>query len=140
MYFQEAIKDRDSVNRVLEKIDKCLKEHKANAVALTGMSGVSLASLIVHRFSVHVLLVRKGESTHSTRDVEASWGVGTPPAKLSILFVDDLISTGETFLRVEKALLLYGKIVGACLYNEDDFSYSREKLNSEYIDIGLRRR
>ena len=62
-----------------------------------------------------MVIVRKDENRHSYRDVE-NYNVGG-----RYVFIDDLMSSGDTYLRVRKALEKYNcKIIGYVLYNRNE--------------------
>lgn len=94
-----------------------LQAQKAQALAVTGTSGLSIAMVLTHlapAVTVPILYVRKpGEDSHG-HEVEIVAGRGKTLDRIErVLFVDDLVCTGSTRDRVALVLAKYGcEVVG----------------------------
>ncbi len=100
MYYSNAI-DSEILDRILKNLTNIRIDYpEIEGFALTGYSGVCLASLIKFQFpSRGVVLVRKpDDSTHACESVE-----GNTECK-KLMFIDDCIETGATFNRVREYL------------------------------------
>lgn len=79
----------------------------------TGVSGIIGASVLASALNKNLLIVRKpGEASHSFEKVEGRLG-------LRWVFVDDLIASGETYMRVRseiEVLPVTSRLVGAYIY------------------------
>lgn len=98
-------------------IQHYLQAHNAQALAVTGTSGLSIAMVLTHlapELDVPILYVRKqGEDSHG-HEVEIVAGRGKTLDRIErVLFVDDLVCTGSTRDRVARVLAKYGcEVVG----------------------------
>ena len=102
-----------TVRKVI-KVLKSIKEPYDGLVG-TGVSGITMGAIFSHLMKKDMVIVRKDENRHSYRDVE-NYNVGG-----RYVFIDDLMSSGDTYLRVRKALEKYNcKIIGYVLYNRNE--------------------
>lgn len=91
------------------------------AIACQGMSGTLFATALAHEMDLPMCIARKNENPnpHSSQPME---GPDDPDQAFHYLFVDDLISTGETMRRVVNAMTgRYGnkaRMSAICLYEE----------------------
>jgi hypothetical protein len=96
---------------------------KFDTIAVSGVSGMMFGSPLSLSMRKKIAVVRKGESTHSTLKVEATSEIN------GWIFVDDLISTCDTFRWVFKAIqgdpnhLHTQKFLGAYIY---EYSFTGE--------------
>lgn len=92
------------VERYCNTIKKMRKQgYDVEAIAFTGLSGSAIAYGVFYRLGIPMLYVRKTSYSSHGLPVEA-----TPGSYRSYVFVDDLISTGETLNRVIDTLDSYG--------------------------------
>lgn len=84
----------------------------------TGLSGALSLSALRARLGVEIAIVRKhGDSDHAHYSIESTLEL----FDRRWLFVDDLISSGSTQVRVQKAMKPYGgQYLGEFLYNPPD--------------------
>lgn len=105
---------------LLLKASEVLSNVDYDTIVATGLSGALFAPTLAHTFRKKLLLIRKPESTHSSRPVEGELGKRW-------LFVDDLIASGSTLRTVHSKVVALGtstwapsgfqtEFVGAFLY------------------------
>lgn len=88
-----------------------------DGIAVRGVSGISLGSIVSFKYNIPLVIVRKGEESHSPYKVEWDPRVFRGGTK-NLLFFDDLISTGLTARTVEDAVAEFDfKIPFHYLYN-----------------------
>lgn len=113
--------------KVVERTLQELKPHddKFTAIACTGYSSSLISSIIANEMNKDLIVVRKeSDSRHSGHLVEG-------PKSAKYIFIDDMISTGQTWLRVKDTVSerLKGVMIGIYLYY--DFNYRPPILNLE---------
>lgn len=100
-YLVKLMSRPDEFQATLERAFQALAPiaNTFQAIAFTGNSGAMFGPALVLRLNKQMILVRKyGESSHSSRSVE---GVAEP---CDYIFVDDLVSSGETISRVVETI------------------------------------
>lgn len=122
---------------LIEKSEKVLKDSlsEIDCFVGTGLSGASVIPILAKHFNKKFVFVRKNEETsHSFCKIAGILG-------RRWLFVDDFISTGDTFYRVYDAIIEASEnnnfptvCVGAFLY-ENIASLPDGYMNSLGIDI-----
>ena len=113
-YLNSVFLDRsDQIKKICAKLRRVSGEF--DAVAGIGMSGVIYAAEISQRLNKGLVLVRKKEDkSHSGREIECS-----DYCHKRIVFIDDLIASGDTFRFVKNKLEKYRmRMVGVILYHE----------------------
>jgi adenine/guanine phosphoribosyltransferase-like PRPP-binding protein len=89
-----------SLDAVIKRCVEYLQRGKFefDTIAFRGMSGAVVAPPIALAMGKELIMVRKGESTHSSYDVE-----GNADAK-RVLIIDDLVASGGTARAVRKGV------------------------------------
>lgn len=110
-------------NRTVAAIAKLLKDKKIkyDAIAVTGVSGITMGSMVAFHLKKRLVIVRKnigGEATHSWIKVEH-----TERGKLMrYIVIDDLIDSGDTINRIINSIELECgndvKCAGVVLYDK----------------------
>lgn len=127
----------DTINWVIGQIRA--NKIKFDGFLVTGLSGAIIGSILAHRLRKALVVVRKGEDSHSSHEVEVG---PTPSGKTptSLLFLDDLIASGETVTRVADIIkrnpACPTNVVAALLYYDGN-TYTKDKfseLNNRYTD------
>lgn len=118
---------------IRKKQDKCIREIREliknknlqfDGFVVTGVSGITMGSILSRLLRKELVVVRKNEGTHSSYKVE------NYKHNKRYIFLDDLIASGETYKRVIETLeyaansaWLYGvktkksKIIGCIVYD-----------------------
>ena len=113
-YLSRAL-DVKQQKKMLRHISKFLRTriNEFDAIAIRGMSGALVGSIIAARLNKPLIVVRKQDGNHSGRRVE-----GIKNAK-DYIILDDLISTGDTadIIKDEVKNFNGAKLVGIVLYN-----------------------
>jgi adenine/guanine phosphoribosyltransferase-like PRPP-binding protein len=99
----------------LALIQRSLKGIKFEAFAVSGLSGIVLASVLAHRMRKALVIVRKEEtpSPNSYNKIEG------PDDLTSFVVLDDLISSGGTLRRIVEGVAIrypHAKGAGVFLY------------------------
>lgn len=117
---------RKAVQSVFEVLKRRFSSQDIS-IAITGMSGI-IGSIVAHRKDRELIIVRKdSEQSHSSYEVEYTRAGG------DYVFVDDLIDSGKTVLRVlEKLSDRNRTCVGIILYNN---TYSYESVLSDFVHM-----
>lgn len=90
-YMQNAFKTMEQLRREAEPV---LSGEKFDTMVGTGLSGALVVPRLAEAFGVHWLIVRKpGDGSHSNHQAEGTLG-------RRWIFVDDFVSTGNTWKRV----------------------------------------
>jgi adenine/guanine phosphoribosyltransferase-like PRPP-binding protein len=107
-------------SRRKETIEKCVEilipiQDEFDSIVATGISGVTIGSILAHRFDKSFVFIRKdSEKSHSCYAVEGNPGY-------RFLVVDDLVCSGSTLLgildTVKRECGQRPKCRGALLYN-----------------------
>lgn len=136
----------DSAKITIAKVQHQIEASKLefDAIACRGVSGMSIAPVLCHLLHKHLIVVRKGENTHSSYHVEGAYTDSTP----DYIIVDDLIDLGTTMDSIIQAIgdvkhcrgiFLFGSGVyckwlnfNRSYYGEDDY-----KSDWEFIFRGL---
>jgi hypoxanthine phosphoribosyltransferase len=113
-------------NRRREKVARAvaiLRHKQFDAIAIRGNSGAIIGGAIATALNKPIILVRKDkwkeESHHSMMHVEGplNW---SPLARYVI--VDDFVSSGATFRKIQDAIAGRAECVGAYLYRDEEFT------------------
>jgi orotate phosphoribosyltransferase len=102
---------------------EALQSIEFDAIAVRGMSGAIIGGAIAHALGKPIILVRKHkyneESHHSCMQVEGPlhWN---PRARYVI--VDDFVSSGLTFRRIQAEIDGAAECVGAYLYRDEEYT------------------
>lgn len=90
-------------NRIRSRMVRVLNKHrdKFDAIVFTGVSG-TWGAVVADRLNVPFVIVRKAhDDCHSSCRVESPGMVGDE--HLRVVFVDDLVSSGSTLRKVDRA-------------------------------------
>lgn len=104
-YLDKVLSGRVLREATLEKCVCGIKEHfpDVDVLAVTGVSGTLVALPIADILGKDVVVIRKdNESSHSIFMVEGAQP--TSGEKLKVVFLDDLVGTGQTIQRMAEAL------------------------------------
>jgi adenine/guanine phosphoribosyltransferase-like PRPP-binding protein len=93
-YLEEAIYQPDVI---VTRARARLADVQFDTVIGTGLSGALVVPMLARALDKHFAVVRKPDNSHSCERIEGTIGDHW-------LFVDDLISSGETFRRVREAI------------------------------------
>jgi adenine/guanine phosphoribosyltransferase-like PRPP-binding protein len=121
--------------RRADVVDSCieaLRGRRFDAIAVAGVSGLTMGAILAHRLNKHLIVVRKdGESRHSSYEVEGK----VPDRTEKILIVDDFMSSGKTvrtiIQKVHQHMVSYAKSCGLGVPHikwAGFFSYSHEQF------------
>ncbi len=83
---------------VVSHIVEELSRHDFDAIAICGLSGALVAPIVAERMGKTLIVVRKGETTHSSYPLE-----GDRAARRYVI-LDDLIATGKTCARIMETI------------------------------------
>ena len=94
---------------------------KYDGIVVTGVSGITMGSIISHLLNKNLVIVRKpdDQSCHSYYTVENAKKNG------KYVFLDDLVDSGKTYKYVEKTLKFHkAHVIGTIFYkyNEPKFT------------------
>jgi hypothetical protein len=128
---------RDTAKRIAAVLPQLMQHTGAQAVAVTGKSGLSLAFATLMLVDFPLIVVRKrGENTHGS-SIEGTPGVSVQ----NYLILDDFVASGATVQTIVTDLARYGvmqsptytppKCVGVLQYDTCD-SRSRDVGTEEY--------
>lgn len=87
----------NNLGQLVDQIANVLKDVEHDTIVGTGLSGTMVVPMLAWVTGKQFAIVRKGEPNHSYIDVEGKIGH-------KWVFVDDLISTGDTLKRVFYAI------------------------------------
>lgn len=101
---------------------KTISEQEINfdGIACQGVSGMVFASPLALKLGKKLIVVRKSMRCHSPNMVESTLADEIMNGKCRYIFVDDLLSSGDTFNRVFKAMK-NNTFLGAYFYANDEF-------------------
>jgi adenine/guanine phosphoribosyltransferase-like PRPP-binding protein len=107
-----------------------------DAIACRGVSGLLIAPIVAMRLNKTLIVVRKGENTHSPYTVEGDHGANT------YLILDDFIDVGDTVRQIAKEIYVVnpkarcaGFIAYSSLsYKDTDHSFKEEMENAAWWD------
>lgn len=124
-----TIKNRDKLIREAVAVLKTWAKD-FDAIAMSGYSSAMIAPIIAHKLKKNLVLVRKkSEERQSHHKVEGQHGQ-------RVLFLDDLIDSGDTFCRIKDGVESIGcRIVGTYLYNINFSEPVPHKNNFENMNI-----
>ncbi len=121
-YFDSAVRD---VYRLVTEAKDNLKNHRFDAIACQGVSGLILAPILAWELDVRLIIVRKTLSgSHASSMIEGEVAYGD-----RILFVDDFTSGYNTYGRVRdqiKALKMKTKPIAGYLYLFGQYRTARD--------------
>ena len=131
--------DYDKRTAAIKRITKILRRFpRTVGIACTGISGITLGTLVAHQTKRELIVVRKGESTHSMFKVE-----GYTPEQYVI--VDDFMDSGHTIRRITQEMRtrhIYAEpkpseCVGVILYNgtRNDSRVDSIEINNESLPV-----
>lgn len=107
--------------RLVRLAVKVLKRYEFDTIAFRGLSGALIAPIIAMRMNKHLVAIRKGESCHSSHQLEGN------VATERYVIVDDFISSGETVRKIVQEIysrnhnaVCVGFLGTAALEGEDD--------------------
>lgn len=124
-WYREVITHPD-LKRSVQNAVEALRGVDFDAIVFTGVSGALFGPVLAYQLGKEIVVVRKpghnrGYICEGFKDAER------------YIFVDDMIDTGKTIVRVIKEMrgfALHGEIIGAYLYHDDGF-VSIEKLEEK---------
>jgi len=105
-----------------------LTMHEFDAIAFRGLSGALLAPIVALQMGKTLIAVRKGESTHSSRDVEGDYGARR------YVIIDDIVSSGDTV----RAIIADIKTENPEAYCIGVYQYLRTNAEVKTVDDVLR--
>lgn len=118
LYCQEYM-DRPSSDQHIDRACNILKsKFQLDAIAVSGMSGVVIGSVVAHKLGINLIVIRKrNERCHSVNKVEYVGRVKYYECRYVIL--DDFMSSGETVKYMCEILQDHGfsAPVGLYMYN-----------------------
>jgi adenine/guanine phosphoribosyltransferase-like PRPP-binding protein len=98
--------------------------HQFDAIAVRGMSGATVGSILAHLLGKDLIIVRKPNvSDHSIESVEGPLS-RDPLARY--LIVDDFEVSGETIRAIKEAIGKQAAYVGYYLYREEELALERD--------------
>ena len=110
------------LERAVEAATKMHAEYSFDAVVFTGMSGALIAPAVADALGLDLLIVRKpsDDSHHSSENWRAPYLDGYIQTGARLLWVDDVVSSGRTFARVQREIDAYDMVIaGILLYSAD---------------------
>lgn len=121
----------DDPERIIREAREQLEDVEFDTFVVTGMSGVSVASLLAHALGKNYLIIRKPDdlSTHSSRR-----GVGKIGKRW--VFLDDFICSGDTKFRVMRQLatLLREAEINAGYFDYETSTWvNGDPFDTEYV-------
>lgn len=96
-YLQPGLSSYDHKKLIEDAAKKIKKDKAITAIAVSGISGCTIGTLVSFLSKKPLIVVRKGEKRNSSFDVES---VLEKEQKGSYIVVDDLISSGNTMRRI----------------------------------------
>jgi adenine/guanine phosphoribosyltransferase-like PRPP-binding protein len=99
-YFQTGITQWSKTLRELTKLIKSHPEIKFDSIVGTGVSGMLFLPALSNRLKVPFAIVRKDDSSHSSREVEFS----SSKLVLDYIIIDDLIDSGDTVRNIQEKM------------------------------------
>jgi adenine/guanine phosphoribosyltransferase-like PRPP-binding protein len=131
--YLSKIFDRKEQNKTVLEVKNIIKtkQLKFDGFVVTGVSGITMGSILSRLLKKELVIVRKvGDGTHSSYIVE------NYKHDKSYIFLDDLIASGKTYKNVKKMIYacdskryLYGdgvksKIIGCIFYDPTESDVS----------------
>jgi len=117
-YLDDFLKGKQ-ISKAVATAEKRLQGIQFDAIAVRGNSGLLIGAPLAAHLNKNIMIVRKkGERSHSMRDVE-----GWQHARQRVLLVDDFIETGSTLKYMYRKIMDYcvePEVVGVYLYNSSD--------------------
>ena len=118
---------RETFKKKISLAARRLKHFEFDFVACSGLSGAIFASVLCEKMDKSLIVVRKGESSHSMHKVE-----GLPEhGKHKYIIVDDFIASGRTIKHITDNIELNNYFNATLnlqfiyLYNEEASSFKR---------------
>lgn len=98
-YLHECLESR-KLKRIITAVVKRLYpiRHTFDSIAFRGASGALVAPAVAAKLGKHLLLVRKGEGSHSYHQVEGN------VATEKYIIIDDIVASGETVEAIVNAI------------------------------------
>lgn len=124
-----VLKDREKLIKTAVDILRTWRKD-FDAIAVSGYSSAMTAPIIASRLRKNLVLVRKpSEERFSNHSVEGIWGQ-------RVLFLDDLVDSGNTFRRIKSGLKdINCEIVGFYLYKQPDMTSDNFDCVIQKMDI-----
>lgn len=85
------------VTKMMEELPKIFEQYNANAIAVSGHSGIILAGALAFQLRIPVFAVRKGHDTRQDDELVNGFFVRD---RCRYVILDDLISSGATVTRI----------------------------------------
>jgi orotate phosphoribosyltransferase len=95
----EEVFDYATFPDVVKFVTKIVKQHRYDALAGCGFSGLLVMAVVCHKLGLPMIAVRK-EDEHATGDSSRTVNGVLPHKPLRYAIVDDLIATGGTVWRI----------------------------------------
>ena len=117
-----------TVNFTIKNIREYIQRKKISFefVAVTGVSGLVVGSIVAHKLKKRLIVVRKkNDSSNATCEVEGIPS-GHNQTKKRYIIIDDLISSGGTIRRIISQIKNHNKdcrCIGICTYNVPVYSW-----------------
>lgn len=93
-----------------------------DAIAVRGMSGVSIGAVLAHALNKHLILVRKGDG--NLKDDHSQYRIEGPlywsPLQRYII-LDDFVASGYTVRTIRHQIGMAAEYVGAVMYRWNEF-------------------
>lgn len=116
-------------NKVISAAFAQLLDKEIHAIAVSGVSGMTVGSALAHKLCVDLIVIRKPDDTNNHSGEMVEWGGdGT-----KILILDDQENSGDTLKYIRRSLKTYAQkhgfdyeIVGTYLYREGKMKKERK--------------
>lgn len=134
-YLHDALVPEHRANNIRRAVET-LTKHEFDAIAVSGVSGLTMGSIVSFQLNKPLIVVRKDyevtdHHSHSTLKVEG------PDRIDSFVIFDDCISSGNTVKRIDQAIfaryakvlnLVHPKLVGVYTYAYPTFPGYMDEL------------
>jgi orotate phosphoribosyltransferase-like protein len=109
----------------LRRLRKLKKITKFNTLAVRGISGLAVGSILSHQLKCNLTVVRSTKACHSIRDAE-----GYIKGDGKYIIVDDFVCSGRTIKKIIAAIGDDMDCVGILLYNSSVVDIDEEMVNA----------
>jgi adenine/guanine phosphoribosyltransferase-like PRPP-binding protein len=102
--YLEGVFDPKKLSGIVNRIVSTLRPLQYDAIAMSGMSGALVGSIVANRLGKPMMLVRKPHEekfSHSRQKIESGVQHNRP---ICYVIIDDLISSGDTINRIRYAI------------------------------------
>lgn len=95
-YLEDVLR-KSSLRGIIRKYRTILKKENFTHIAVSGVSGLSIGPIVAYLMGKELIVVRKGEQSHSCHTVES---ISHSDRKFNYIIVDDLVDSGKTVNRI----------------------------------------